>query len=67
MSISNDFLENLDRKNCRRKNLNVPLESREQGLSVDGKEIEFPTKFARFVHRRKKMCKIIFYQKIRKI
>jgi len=43
------------------------MESKEQGLAVGSKEIDFPTKFARFVHRRKKMCKIIFYQKIRKI
>ena len=39
------------------------MDSREQGLSVDGKEIEFPTTFARFVHRRKKMCRIIFTKK----
>ena len=41
LSISNDFLENFDRKN-----LKVSMESREQGLSIDDKEIEFPTKFA---------------------
>ena len=33
------------------------MESREQGLSIYGKEIEFPTRFARFVHRRKKCAK----------
>ena len=43
------------------------MESREQGLSFDDKEIEFPTKFARFVHRRMKMRKMIFDQKIRQI
>ena len=32
-------------------------ESREQGLSIDGKEIEFPTRFARLVHWRKKCAK----------
>ena len=42
------------------------MESREQGLSIDGKEIEFPTRFARFAHIRKKMCKAVFDQKIRK-
>ena len=30
---------------------------------VKGKEIEFLTKFARFVHSRKKMCKAILVQK----
>ena len=43
------------------------MESRDQGPSVHDKEIEFPTIFARFVHRRKKMCKIILDQKIRNI
>ena len=42
------------------------MKSREEALLIDGKEIEFPTKFVRFVHRRKKMFKIIFDQKIRK-
>ena len=42
------------------------MESREQGLSIDGKEIEFPARFAHFVHRRKKMCKAVFDQQIRK-
>ena len=42
------------------------MESREQALSIDGKEFEFPTRFARFVNRRKKICKAVFDQKIRK-
>ena len=43
------------------------MESREQGLlSIDSKEIEFPTRFSRFMHTRKKMCKPVFDQKIRK-
>ena len=42
------------------------MESREQGLSIDGKEIQLPTRFARFMHTRKKMCKPVFDQKIRK-
>ena len=42
------------------------MDSREQGLSINGKEIEFPTGFARFVHRRKKMRKAVIDQKNRK-
>ena len=45
------------------------MESREQGLSVDCKEIEFPPKFARCVHSlvydREKMRQIRDYMKKR--
>ena len=66
MSLSDEFLKNFDRRHCRKKNLKLQMQSREQGVSIDGKEIEFSTRFARFVHRRKKMCKAVFDQKIRK-
>ena len=49
MSISDEFLKNVDRKKWPIKNLKVPMESRKQGVSTDGKENEFPTRFARFL------------------
>ena len=61
--FSMNFLRNLIETIVVQK---VPMESIEQGLSIDGKEIEFPTRFSRFVQRRKKMCKPVFEQKIRK-
>ena len=44
LECKNQFVENFDRKNCRTKNLTVPMESREQGLSIEGNEIEYSTK-----------------------
>ena len=52
-------------KNCRRYNVNANAMERTR-LSADGKEVEFSTKFARFVRKRKKMCKIILDQKTAK-
>ena len=68
MSISNELFENFGSKSCRKVvNLKVPIDSREHELSIDGKEVKFPTKFARFVHKRKKMCKAVLDKKSNKI
>ena len=44
--------------------MSMPMER--PRLSADGKEVEFSTKFARFVRKRKKMCKMILDQKTAK-